>query len=250
MQSCPLPVLLSKDLLVVKLINDSTTIASALRLNGLIRTLFVNHQDPVYDTVGSGVWSVIETNLSIICACLPTMRPLLRLVFRGSPYPTSAGASRGANRSSAHSMSDVRAKSRVAAGSNWPLPKRMSRIASPARLSFHSPHFGDGHLSPKLSSPHDRTNNAPWDGTVGRPLVRNPNSFTTNRYQHVATARGDMEKAGEEIEMRDRNPHNGDEVGVAIGTTHDEVSQYGGSEGTTEIDTVMHLGETRPVDGF
>ena len=52
-------------------------------VNGPITT------DPTYVFVGPGLWSVIEINLAIIVACLPSMRPLLRFVIHGSLKDTS-----------------------------------------------------------------------------------------------------------------------------------------------------------------
>ena len=122
-------------------------------------------------------------------------------------------------------------------------------------------------------SPIDRTLSPQRDGAGGRPLVHTPHSFTTNRY-HAMTTVEEGEKVGEDIEMGERGTRSGGggygidtgdretrngvggygghygDVGVAIGTASDEVSQYGGSVGTAETDTVKHLEETRPVDGF
>ncbi|KAB8068775.1 integral membrane protein [Aspergillus leporis] len=36
--------------------------------------------DPTYDNVGAASWSAIECNVGIICACLPTLRPLVSRV--------------------------------------------------------------------------------------------------------------------------------------------------------------------------
>ena len=108
-------------------------------------------------------------------------------------------------------------------------------------------------------SPVDRPTQIPTEGAGGRPLVYTPHSFTTNRYQSLTPVE-ERQRMGEDIEMGERGTRNGDgdgsrghgsgDVGVAIGTAYDEVSQYGGSAGTAETDTVKHLEETRPVDGF
>lgn len=36
-----------------------------------------NIDDPLDDNVGAAAWSAIECNTGIICACLPTLRPLI-----------------------------------------------------------------------------------------------------------------------------------------------------------------------------
>ncbi|KAL2863497.1 uncharacterized protein BJX67DRAFT_260617 [Aspergillus lucknowensis] len=37
--------------------------------------------DPTYDNVGAAAWSSIECNVGIICACLPTLRPLVSRII-------------------------------------------------------------------------------------------------------------------------------------------------------------------------
>ncbi|TDZ22500.1 hypothetical protein Cob_v004690 [Colletotrichum orbiculare MAFF 240422] len=37
----------------------------------------VESEDPPWDNIGAAIWSVVELNTSIICASLPTLRPLL-----------------------------------------------------------------------------------------------------------------------------------------------------------------------------
>ncbi|OJJ33053.1 hypothetical protein ASPWEDRAFT_43103 [Aspergillus wentii DTO 134E9] len=37
--------------------------------------------DPTYDNVGAASWSAVECNVGIICACLPTLRPLVSSIM-------------------------------------------------------------------------------------------------------------------------------------------------------------------------
>jgi hypothetical protein len=37
----------------------------------------VSSSDPSWENIGAAIWSAIELNTSIICSCLPTLRPLL-----------------------------------------------------------------------------------------------------------------------------------------------------------------------------
>ncbi|KAJ5794710.1 hypothetical protein N7457_001309 [Penicillium paradoxum] len=39
--------------------------------------------DPTYDNVGAAAWSAVECNTGIICACLPTLKPLFARLFPG-----------------------------------------------------------------------------------------------------------------------------------------------------------------------
>lgn len=43
----------------------------------------VNSDDPPWDGAGAAIWSIIELNCAIICASLPTLRPLLAKVVPG-----------------------------------------------------------------------------------------------------------------------------------------------------------------------
>jgi hypothetical protein len=52
-----------------------STICSVVRFYFLVIAL--NSKDPYYDSLGVNVWSVIEVNVGIICASMPTLRPLL-----------------------------------------------------------------------------------------------------------------------------------------------------------------------------
>jgi hypothetical protein len=52
-----------------------STICSVVRFYFLV--LALNSKDPYYDSLGVNVWSVIEVNVGIICASMPTLRPLL-----------------------------------------------------------------------------------------------------------------------------------------------------------------------------
>ena len=241
------------------LIEDSTTIASALRLNELVKSLYVTFQDPTFELVGSGVWSEIETGLSIVCACLPTMRPLLRLALHGSPYPTS-GISGARDRN--YGRPESRSRSRTPG--NWPLQKRISGMRSPTRDSFRLQQPDAAHVSPTGYREDDR----PWDGRSERQLVPNARSFATTR-QYASMSPTPREK-GTDIEMQDRgfgggygyeHEHGhghggghgggGNKIGVARTTAFDEVSEDGSSAGMTEgTDTIKYHEGTRPVDGF
>lgn len=47
---------------------------SIIRLQSLVA--ISTSKDPTYDNAPAAIWSAIETNVSIICSCLPLMRPL------------------------------------------------------------------------------------------------------------------------------------------------------------------------------
>ncbi|RDW93166.1 uncharacterized protein DSM5745_00488 [Aspergillus mulundensis] len=64
--------------------------------------------DPTYDNVGAATWSAVECNVGIICACLPTLRPLIsRMIPRllssdHNPRSRSRAKSKRLSRSLAH----------------------------------------------------------------------------------------------------------------------------------------------------
>ncbi|KAL1598758.1 hypothetical protein SLS60_007900 [Paraconiothyrium brasiliense] len=52
-----------------------STICAVIRFYFLVVAL--HSMDPYYDSLGVNVWSIIEVNVGIICASMPTLRPLL-----------------------------------------------------------------------------------------------------------------------------------------------------------------------------
>ena len=57
------------------LTEPSVCIVSILRLQSLVE--ISNSTDPTYDNPSAATWSSVETNIGIICSCLPLLRPLL-----------------------------------------------------------------------------------------------------------------------------------------------------------------------------
>ncbi|KAH7067024.1 hypothetical protein BKA63DRAFT_425415 [Paraphoma chrysanthemicola] len=83
-------------------------IVSILRLHSLYLASIT--KDPTYENVGVANWSCIELNTAILCACLPTLRPLIVRLFpsllpsghgRANYYQPSSGntAFRSGNKS-------------------------------------------------------------------------------------------------------------------------------------------------------
>ncbi|KAK2791300.1 hypothetical protein FQN52_004977 [Onygenales sp. PD_12] len=71
------------------------TIVSIIRLKSFLQ--FGNSRNPTWDHVPLGYWSTIEAHTSIVCACMPAIRALLRKVSptlfsdRTGNYGTSSG---------------------------------------------------------------------------------------------------------------------------------------------------------------
>ncbi|KAJ5134425.1 Conidiation-specific protein Con-10 [Penicillium atrosanguineum] len=88
----PIPALIAIDIpkrqkialmFMFALVTDSISvcITSIIRLVALKK--ISDSSDPTYDNVGAASWSAIECNTGIICACLPTLKPLLSRVMPG-----------------------------------------------------------------------------------------------------------------------------------------------------------------------
>lgn len=64
----------------------SVTITSVLRVQAFKPDEL---NDVTYSTVNTIVWSIVEQGIGIVCACLPTMRPLLIRILSGRLQTTS-----------------------------------------------------------------------------------------------------------------------------------------------------------------
>ncbi|KAL4812801.1 hypothetical protein BDW67DRAFT_193222 [Aspergillus spinulosporus] len=79
----PIPALYSLELprkqrialIAIFAVGGFVCITSICRLLSLKR--IADSSDPTYDNVGAATWSAVECNVGIICACLPTLRPLI-----------------------------------------------------------------------------------------------------------------------------------------------------------------------------
>ncbi|KAF7716694.1 Uncharacterized protein PECH_008618 [Penicillium ucsense] len=85
----PIPALIAIDiprkqkviLMVMFALGGFVCITSIIRLTALKK--IADSHDPTYDNVGAASWSAIECNTGIICACLPTLKPLLSKILPG-----------------------------------------------------------------------------------------------------------------------------------------------------------------------
>ncbi|CAL5871356.1 uncharacterized protein PFLUO_LOCUS5606 [Penicillium psychrofluorescens] len=83
----PIPALMAIDLprkqkialMVMFALGSFVCVTSIVRLTALKK--IADSSDPTYDNVGAASWSAIECNTGIICACLPTLKPLLARLF-------------------------------------------------------------------------------------------------------------------------------------------------------------------------
>lgn len=67
-----------------------STLASIIRLQSL--RIFTLSNDPFYDSLPINTWSMVEVNIGILCASIPTLKPLLsraqshRSKYAGNKY--------------------------------------------------------------------------------------------------------------------------------------------------------------------
>ena len=59
--------------------SSSTCVISLVRISKLAQG--INTTDPYWDNAPGAYWSVVELNCGILCACLPTLRPLISLLI-------------------------------------------------------------------------------------------------------------------------------------------------------------------------
>ncbi|KAJ5968906.1 hypothetical protein N7501_005154 [Penicillium viridicatum] len=50
--------------------------------------LFTDHTDPLFKVVPLVLWGLVEQNVVIVAACIPTLRPLFRKVFKSTTGST------------------------------------------------------------------------------------------------------------------------------------------------------------------
>ena len=79
----------------------SVCIASVIRVPYVAQ---ISLLDPSWSDVYGAIWSIVELNLGIVSACLPTLRPLFLHVFHGGYNPNSHG--RPSNKKSTRNAED------------------------------------------------------------------------------------------------------------------------------------------------
>jgi hypothetical protein len=80
-------------------------IISIVRLHALL--VITTSTDQTYDNAGVATFSMVELNVALISACLPTLRPLLAQWMNGLSNSTGAGSSGGLGNSHNRKRSSV-----------------------------------------------------------------------------------------------------------------------------------------------
>jgi hypothetical protein len=85
----------------------SGCITSILRLHSLY--IVSRSTDITWDNVGAATWSSVELNVGIVCACLPSLRPIIGLIWpRFNRSTQSRSRSHGGDVINVHSRTYVR----------------------------------------------------------------------------------------------------------------------------------------------
>lgn len=88
---------------------SSVVITSILRLHSLY--VAVHATDVTWQNIGVGEWSAVEVNVGIVCACLPTLRPVLGRIFPSilaSSHVVSHTGGPSARRNTIHTKGTVK----------------------------------------------------------------------------------------------------------------------------------------------
>ncbi|PGH18990.1 hypothetical protein AJ79_00023 [Helicocarpus griseus UAMH5409] len=62
-------------LILILILGVFVCIVSGLRLEALV--ILSSSKDPTWDQTATAYWSAVEINVAIVCACLPTLKPLI-----------------------------------------------------------------------------------------------------------------------------------------------------------------------------
>ena len=74
---------------------DRTIVVSCIRLQSLAQ--YAASQNPLYDNLNAGVYSILETNVGVICICMPSFRRFLATLI-----PKLFGSTKGDSKYNKH----------------------------------------------------------------------------------------------------------------------------------------------------
>ncbi|KAF1847619.1 uncharacterized protein K460DRAFT_426377 [Cucurbitaria berberidis CBS 394.84] len=78
----------------VFLLGGFVTITSILRVT-VVANSVRNQKDQIWNFIQRGIWNLVEANLGIICACLPMLKQLAKLLFLSMSSASKASRSTG-----------------------------------------------------------------------------------------------------------------------------------------------------------
>ncbi|KAF4303481.1 hypothetical protein GTA08_BOTSDO09187 [Botryosphaeria dothidea] len=78
-------------------LGSATVIVSAVRLQSIIAFLRDDNGDITFQTTKLAVWCLVETTISIVCVCAPTLRPFFRQYFGAFFSWTGSGSNSHGN---------------------------------------------------------------------------------------------------------------------------------------------------------
>lgn len=140
------------------------TVVSIVRLQSLVS--FANSANLTYDNWDVNLWSTIEINVGIICACMPTIRQILTWFF---PAAFGSGTRPGKYYHSSHDQGGSHEQRFKARNLN---PIRTDSVASLTRSGTVSPSTLKGGRVPYPVSPRTIDRTAPLDDIRGIRVQR------------------------------------------------------------------------------
>ncbi|KAI9889792.1 MAG: hypothetical protein M1814_004994 [Vezdaea aestivalis] len=161
-------------------------VASAFRVYYISVAVFGG--DPTWRSVPLGIWSLIEVDVGILCACLPILRPLLRRLkptclaqsLRTQTLSTSKTKTKRSKYKSQPNMSN-----RLASTISWPGRRMEALLNPPSTLSPHTSYYSwnSGPTPTSFLSVSPSPPSTPKSPTHPPPLsISQPaNSFTAPR---------------------------------------------------------------------
>ncbi|KAF1962869.1 hypothetical protein CC80DRAFT_99403 [Byssothecium circinans] len=159
-----IPAKQKKALIIVFLLGGVVCIISIVRLKYLVA--IANSPDPTFDNLHAALLSAIEVNVGIICACLPSMRPLLAAMMPAY-FPDTSGYSNARRTYDEERVKDLQNYS-------------MSSVSYPARTANRGHHSRHGSNSQTFTPRHgSKSSHHPRTGSGASSRTHSRNGSRT-----------------------------------------------------------------------
>lgn len=123
-------------------------------ITSCLRITTINQQattyDPTYD-IASTMWTVIEMNVAIVCACLSQIRPVIMMLFP-KLMPASYSRDRSAKAPNNNSLAKLSSSPAKSVSSHWMVSGRHDDIALGAMRQTEG--SSDEHILPEDRTMH------------------------------------------------------------------------------------------------
>ncbi|KAK8115379.1 hypothetical protein PG999_007448 [Apiospora kogelbergensis] len=130
------------------------TLGAFVVITSCLRITTINQQattyDPTYD-IASTMWTVIEMNVAIVCACLSQIRPVIMMLFP-KLMPASYSRDRSAKAPNNNSLAKLSSSPAKSVSSHWMVSGRHDDIALGAMRQMEG--SSDEHILPEDRTMH------------------------------------------------------------------------------------------------